>query len=84
MQIERDWAALTGGAQITDFNGPDFSPGCGPEGAIDQSQGSGWGSTTGNDNGDPTNNFIPKHIVVKLPKAVDITRFARRPVRDLR
>ena len=79
VQIERDWAALTGGAQITDFNGPDYSPACGPEGAIDQSQGSGWGSTTGDDDGDPTNNFVPKHIVVKLPKAVDITRFAVDP-----
>jgi hypothetical protein len=79
VKIQRDWAAETGGAQITDFNGPDFSPACGPDDAIDQSQGSGWGSTTGDDDGDPTNTFVPKHIVVKLPKAIDVESFAVDP-----
>lgn len=72
--IERDWAAATGGAEITDFNGGDFTAyGCGPTGAIDLSLGTGWGSTTGDDNGTPTNVFVPKHITVALPSPVDVS-----------
>jgi hypothetical protein len=78
--LTHDWAAATGGAQITDFNGPDYTQfGCGPQGAIDLSQGTGWGSTTGNDAGDPTNTFVNKHITVQLPQAVDITSFRIDP-----
>jgi hypothetical protein len=79
VSIARDWSASTGGAKITDFNGPDYSPDCGPSGAIDQSQGTGWGSTTGDDAGDPTNHFVPKHIVVRLPKPIDVSSFAVDP-----
>ena len=76
----RDWASSAGGGAITDFNGPDFTDfGCGPGGAIDLSQGTGWGSTTGNDNGDPTNVFVPKHITVKLPATVTVTALAINP-----
>jgi hypothetical protein len=71
-EIRRDWAASTGGGRIVDFNGPDYSPQCGPEGAIDLSQGTGWGSTTGDDAGNPTGNAVPKYIVVALPRAIDI------------
>ncbi len=78
--LTHDWAAATGGAQITQFNGPDYTQfGCGPEGAIDLSQGTGWGSSTGNDNADPTNTFIDKFIIVQLPQAVDITSFRIDP-----
>jgi hypothetical protein len=78
--ITRDWAATSGGATVTDFDGPDFSDfGCGPEGAFDTSLGSGWGSTTGDDNGTPTNHFIPKSITVQLPQPVDITTFEVDP-----
>jgi hypothetical protein len=70
----RDWASSEGGGQITDFNGPDFTPfGCGPEQAIDLGQGQVWGSTTGDDDGTPTNTMIPKFIIVELPEAIDIT-----------
>ena len=71
--IRRDWAASSGGGEIVAFNGPDYSPfGCGPAGAIDLSQGTGWGSTTGDDAGTPTNKAVPKFIKVALPDAVDI------------
>ena len=50
--LRRDWAALSGGGSIADFNGPDFTGfGCGPESAIDQSESNGWGSTTDGDDG---------------------------------
>lgn len=76
----RDWAAASGGGNVTDFNGPDFSSfGCGPTAAIDLSQGTGWGSTTGNDAGDPTNKMIPKFVEIKLPSKTDVTSFAVNP-----
>ncbi|MBE7163355.1 MAG: M36 family metallopeptidase, partial [Williamsia herbipolensis] len=76
--VVRDWAASSGGAQISDFNGPSFA-GCRPEGAIDQSLGTGWGSTTGDNAGDPTNQFVPKHIVVQLPQTITVSTFAVDP-----
>ena len=68
--IRRDWATAGGGADITDFTGPDFTAfGCGPFGAIDQSLGTGWGSTSDG----------AKFIVIKLPQPVDLTQFAVDP-----
>jgi extracellular elastinolytic metalloproteinase len=75
----RDWAARNGGASITGFNGPNFAPACGPSFAIDRRQGTGWGSTAGDDVGTPTNVIIPKHITVKLPAAVTVRSFAVDP-----
>ncbi|MGI8702467.1 MAG: M36 family metallopeptidase [Nocardioidaceae bacterium] len=76
----RDWAADSGGGAVTDFNGPDYSGyGCGPAAAIDLSQGTGWGSTTGNNAGDPTNTMIPKFVEVKLASRTDVTSFAVNP-----
>ena len=78
--ITRDWAAESGGAEITDFNGPDYTAyGCGPEGAIDLGLSTGWGSSTGNDAADPTNVFVPKHIVVDMHRAVNISTFGVDP-----
>ncbi len=51
--LRRDWASASGGASIASFTGPDYSPACGPEGAIDLSAGTGWGSTTFGDDGAP-------------------------------
>ncbi|NUR09982.1 MAG: hypothetical protein HOQ22_08075 [Nocardioidaceae bacterium] len=79
LTLRRDFAAASGGATVTAFNGPDFSPACGPTGAIDLSQATGWGSTTGNDNGDPTNVFVPKFVVVHLPTTVNLSEFAIDP-----
>jgi extracellular elastinolytic metalloproteinase len=78
--ITRDWSATAGGARVVGFDGPDFSSfGCGPAQAFDTSLGTGWGSTTGDTNGDPTNVFAPKTITVQLPKAVNISPFAVDP-----
>lgn len=78
-QLVRDWAALSGGGSITDFSGPDFTPfGCGPTGAIDLSQGNGWGSVT-NSAGVDDGTTSPEHIVVKLPVPVDISDIQINP-----
>jgi len=61
-------------------SGPDYSAyGCGPEQAVDGSLGTGWGSTAGDDQGDPTGTFVAKHITVELPKAVDVSSFGVDP-----
>jgi len=75
----RDWAASSGGGEIASFTGPDYTPACGPGYAIDLSQGRGWGSTTGDDDGTPTNVMIPKSIVVQLPAAITLSSFAVDP-----
>jgi hypothetical protein len=78
--VRRDWASSSGGATVTSFNGPDLSSfGCGPAAAIDLSQGTGWGSTTGDDIGTPTNVMIPKSIAVKLPATITLTSFSVDP-----
>ena len=78
--IVRDWAAKSGGAEIVDFNGPDYTEfGCGPDGAIDLGLSTGWGSTTGDDAGTPTNVFVPKHITVDLHSTIDISSFGVDP-----
>ncbi|WP_328330805.1 M36 family metallopeptidase [Kribbella sp. NBC_00382] len=75
----RNWAAASGGGSVKAFTGPDFSPQCGPQYAIDSSQGTGWGSTTGDDAGTPTNVMIPKNIDIALPEAVNISKFSVDP-----
>ena len=59
--IVRDWAALERRRVRSPTSTARTSrrP-CGPDGAIDQSQATGWGSTTGDDDGDPTNTFVPE------------------------
>jgi extracellular elastinolytic metalloproteinase len=70
VSLVRDWASSTGGARVTDFNGPDYSDfGCGPASDIDQSLGRGWGSDAGS----------PKFVVIKLPAAVDVSTLAIDP-----
>ena len=69
--VVRDWAASGGGASVTDFSGPDYTPyGCGPSAIIDQSLGMGWGSDAGPDG---------QYVVIKLPQAVDISTFGIDP-----
>jgi extracellular elastinolytic metalloproteinase len=79
LQVRRDWAAESGGASIADFNGPDFSPVCGPAQAIDLNQASGWGSTTGDEDGTPTNVFVDKFLTVDLGRTIDVTAFGVDP-----
>ena len=43
--------------------------------AIDNGQGTGWGSTTGDDDGTPTGTMIPKHVDIKLPAKVNVSSF---------
>jgi hypothetical protein len=83
-EMTRDWAASSGGAQVVDFDGPDYTDfGCGPGGAIDLSLATGWGSVTGHENPPgtpvPTNVFEDKAIVIQLPEAVDIDTFKVDP-----
>jgi hypothetical protein len=78
--VRRDWAAKSGGATIANFSPPDFGPfGCGPEEAIDLSLATGWGSTTGDVLGTPTNVMTPKSIVIALPQAINVTQLAVDP-----
>jgi hypothetical protein len=78
--VRRDWAAVSGGAKVVGFNGPDYTDfGCGPEQALDTSQLTGWGTTTGNDKGQPTNQFVPKFLTVDMGRRVNITQFAVDP-----
>ncbi len=72
-------AASSGGAEVIGFNGPDYSPDCGPPGAVDLTYGIGWGSTTGKDDATPTDTPVPKFIVIKLPASVDVTGFGVDP-----
>jgi extracellular elastinolytic metalloproteinase len=74
--MRRDWAALSGGGSVTDFNGPDFTDfGCGPSSAIDQSLGMGWGSTV-----DPVDDVAtPKFVTVKLAQTVNVAAVAIDP-----
>ena len=79
-QAKRDWAAASGGAKVIAFNGPDYTEfGCGPIHALDTSLVTGWGSTTGNRRGTPTNKFKPKFITVDMGRRVDISEFAVDP-----
>jgi len=78
LSVRRDWAASNGGADIARFTGPEFDAPCGPPQAIDTSTANGWGTTTG-DTGKPTNTFVPKFIVVRLPRSVDVSAFGVDP-----
>ncbi|GAA0623626.1 hypothetical protein GCM10009534_68990 [Kribbella sandramycini] len=79
----RNWAGSEGGAQVVGFNGLDRTEDdCGPAGAIDGSQDRGWVTSTGNDNGDPTNVMIPKHLDLKLPQPIDVAAFSVDPAPD--
>ncbi|HEY6933266.1 MAG TPA: M36 family metallopeptidase [Marmoricola sp.] len=78
-RARRDWSARKKGARVTNFNGPDYRQfGCGPGAALDQSQGRGWSTTTGADT-NPTGTIVPKFMVVRLPRAVNVTSFAVNP-----
>jgi extracellular elastinolytic metalloproteinase len=76
--VRRDWAAASGGASVAAFDGPDFTPDCGPGFAIDQSQGTGWGSTADLVGG-VASAATPKSITIHLPAAVDISQVSVNP-----
>ena len=70
--LRRNWAASPGGATATagPASGEYADQGCGPDAAIDQSQGSGW-STDADAGG--------KSMIVSLPDQVNITEFVADP-----
>jgi hypothetical protein len=78
-KITRDWAALEGGATLVRASPPDYSGfGCGPPGAFDLLLGSGWGSDAPHSTAGSS--FTgPRSIVVRLPRAVDISSFGFDP-----
>jgi len=80
-EVRRDWAAASGGASVNSFTGADYSNfGCGPRGAIDLSEATGWGSNAGSGSNDSaTGTFHAKHIVIDLHRFVDVTGFGVDP-----
>ncbi|WP_053226973.1 M36 family metallopeptidase [Solirubrobacter soli] len=70
--LTRNWAALPGGAIVTPGAGSaDYADqGCGPDAALDQSQGSGWSTDASG---------LGKSIVVTLPGPVDVSGFEADP-----
>jgi hypothetical protein len=77
-EIRRDWAANSGGAFVSAFDGPDFGNPCSPDNAIDLSQGTGWSTITGNTE-EPTGTIVPKAVTIKLPQAIQLTDLAVDP-----
>ncbi len=76
--VRRDWASAGGGARVISFTRPDYTPfDCGPGGAIDLSQDTGWGSDSPNNHSSGVGGS--RQITIRLPHAVDITNFAVDP-----
>jgi hypothetical protein len=77
--IRRDWASASGGGSVDSAEGSDYGPyGCGPNEAIDTSLGTSWVTDAGVTPG-LTGTFDQKSIVIKLPRAVDVTSFGVDP-----
>ena len=77
--VRRDWAALAGGASVTDTNDDTGAPfGCGAAAMFNQSQGSGWSAFRRlNSAGKP----VPVFVVVELPQPIDVSEIAVDRVR---
>lgn len=75
--IRRDWAALVGGAELVDSNGPDYGAGCQAVNALDLDYGLGWASAV--TDGRLANEADPKFLEVRLPEPVTITSFGIDP-----
>jgi extracellular elastinolytic metalloproteinase len=71
--VRRDWASTAGGAGVVSASSPLYAPPCGPGNAFDQSQGTGWSSTS------PGSTSGAKQATVRLPQAIDITAFGVDP-----
>ena len=72
IRFRRDWAALSGGAMIVGFTGPDrsgTSGECGPRGAVDGSLATSW----------LTSADEAQALTVRLPQPVRITSFGVDP-----
>ena len=78
--VTRDWAAISGGAKVTAFEGPNFADfGCSPNEGFDTSLTTGWGSVSLDEDGTPDNVFDPKSVTVRLAQPVDVTHFQVDP-----
>ena len=75
--LRRNWSAASGGAEIAEFSGVDYSDsGCGPAGLIDMTA-TVWGSDAkGGTNG---TGIDPVHNTVRLPAGVDISELRVDP-----
>jgi extracellular elastinolytic metalloproteinase len=73
--VRRDWASTAGGAGVVSASAPVYAPPCHPDNGFDQSQGTGWASTS------PASTQFPgaKRATVRLPQAIDVTSFAVDP-----
>jgi hypothetical protein len=79
VQLQRDWAAATGGGRIDSTNDDSGqSYGCGAAGSIDQSRSRGWSAQNHLADADPTRRSLPT-LVLQLPQAIDVASFAIDP-----
>jgi len=77
LQLRRNWAASSLGGTVTASEGPDLTSfGCGPGGAVDESDATGWGNYrtdfAGGVDGLPPAPLGPRSITIRLPQAVDV------------
>lgn len=78
--LYRDWVAIGSGAQLGRFSKPDWtSYECGPDAAFDTSQATSWASTSVSPADPSKGPGGPKRVVVRLPRAVDVSRIAVDP-----
>ena len=69
-ELERDWAALSGGATIEAFRGPEFGD-CSVDEALDGDETTAWMSKA--------SHAHPAFVRVRLPFAIDISRIGLSP-----
>jgi extracellular elastinolytic metalloproteinase len=82
--LRRDWAAISGGAEVTATNDDAFADfGCGVEAAFDQSLGAGWSAFTPESSGafgiPNPHPGQPPTATVELPQAIDVSSFGIDP-----
>ncbi len=79
VEVDRDWAAAISGGQIAAFDGPDWSPDCGPDDVIDLSPLDGWLTNTGEQDDTPSPVFTPKSVEIELPQPIDVAAIGVNP-----
>jgi hypothetical protein len=78
----RDWAALSGGAEVTTTNDDTGSIfGCGVAGLLDQTLGAGWSAfqTNAAPSEGNTHQGTPPSATIELPAKIDVTAFGMDP-----
>ena len=79
VEVDRDWAAASNGGEIATFDGPDWSPDCGPDYVIDLSELNGWLTNTGEEDDTPSEEFILKTVEIELPQPIDVAAIMVNP-----